>query len=131
VRAPLDAAGGHRHLGKLFRFATVGGDEVDLRFVAALAEEGDMLTVGGPLGVGGNPAAYAARFAEAGQLLLGFAVGGEEPNVGGVVVLVDVVDCDIDGAPFAVGRDGRRADALDSPEVFDGHGPLGSGWWLG
>src|SRR5205085_1125494 len=53
-------------------------------------------------------------------VLLRFAVAGQEPQLGGAVVVVQAVRREIDGDPAAVRRQGRLAGPLDLPQVLDG-----------
>jgi hypothetical protein len=91
----------------------------DLRAAFFVAEEGEALAVGGPAG------AVTVLISDENFLLA--SGGGDDPDVRGLRVGIEV---DVDHAeddPLAVGRDDGLADALQLHHVFEGEGMLGLG----
>ena len=111
------------------RLAAVGRDQIDLRLlvVLALGREGDPFAVGRPGGL--------AVLVAGGQPLRAAAVGRKEPKLGPALVLFHVVRADRGTREATVGRERRRSDPLDRPEIFDAEGTLatrhgGSARWI-
>ena len=107
------------------RFAAVRCDQVDLRLLVVLA-----------LGCERDPSAIRrpARLAvlvAGGQPARPCAVGREKPELGAPLVLVHVIRSDRGTGGASIGRERRRADTFDRPQIFDTQGALASRHELG
>src|SRR5262249_35060141 len=95
------------------RFAAVRSNHIHLRLlvVLALGGERDPFAIRRP--------AWLAVLVPGGQPLRSAAVGGEQPELRQLAVLLHVVGGHRGAGKTAVGRQRGRTDALDRPEIFD------------